>query len=55
MMSRGFSLMLNAPTLVVPVLLITQGLAPCVFCNKQDERATQETGSKKLQWYLIAE
>jgi hypothetical protein len=54
-MSRGFSLMLNAPTLVVPVLLITQGLAPCVFCNSKMNAQRRKTGSKKLQWYLIAE
>jgi hypothetical protein len=42
MMSRGFSLMLNAPTLVVPVLLITHGLAPWVLLQQHDEPAMRE-------------
>jgi hypothetical protein len=36
MMSRGFGLMLNVPTLVVPVLLIPHGLAPWVLLQQQD-------------------
>jgi len=39
MMSRGFSLMLSAPALVVPLLLITQELALWILLQQQDEPA----------------
>jgi hypothetical protein len=41
-MSRGLSLTLNAPTLVVPVLLINQGLALWVLLLQRDEPAVRE-------------
>jgi hypothetical protein len=55
-MSRGFSLMLSAPTLVVPVLLITQGLAFRILLQQQDESGMRENRIyKSLLWHLIAE
>jgi hypothetical protein len=53
-MSRGFNLMPSAPTLVVPVLLSTHGLALGFFCNKMNPQCGNIL-LKTLLGYLIAE
>lgn len=45
-MSRGFSLMLSAPALVVPALRITHGLAPWFFRNSKMNPQCGKTGPK---------